>query len=374
LLETEHHLQSARIGGRYMRYVAEVDGHWVAILTFSGAAPHLKQREKWVGWNARQRARRLGFVINNSRFLLLVERERHPNLALKSLGLALRRVARDWQERWVSMSSKINFQSLEDEGLEFVTRLSNSTLEALLKDLPGETQLELTDAHRLIEIEHNGKRHVIAGGPWRKDRDRERRELRIAKAEAALTKLAAAKRTKPDAHSSRSKPTNSSPTASTKPAFSSGNANTTASKPRPPTTVGISFTPTSPSTGPMPRKSKATTKTFAKSKKPFANSRATSKPERVINHVRLCFLAYWISARLARQWRLCGETGEVTRILRQLQTIRLGAIHLKNEGLQILKQITKVPADLNAQLAKLKLLHLFAGPPAWAKNAEPTQP
>jgi hypothetical protein len=97
------------------------------------------------------------------------------------------------------MSSKINLQSLEDEGLEFVTRLSNSSLEALLKDLPGEIQLELTDAYRLIEIEHNGKRHVIAGGPWRKDRDRERRELRIAKAEAALTKLAAAKRTKPDA-------------------------------------------------------------------------------------------------------------------------------------------------------------------------------
>jgi predicted transposase YbfD/YdcC len=72
----------------------------VAILTFSGAAPHLKQREKWVGWSARQRARRLGFVINNSRFLLLVERESHPNLASKILGLALRRVAQDWQERW----------------------------------------------------------------------------------------------------------------------------------------------------------------------------------------------------------------------------------------------------------------------------------
>ena len=57
-----------------------------------------------------------------------------------------------------------------------------------------------------------------------------------------------------------------------------------------------------------------------------------------------------------RQWHLCGETGKVTRILRQLQTIRLGTIHLKTEGPQILKQITKVPADRNAQLAKLKLL------------------
>ena len=65
LLETQHYLQSARIGGRYLRYVAEVDGDWLAILTFSGAAPHLKQREKWVGWSPRQRARHLGFVINN---------------------------------------------------------------------------------------------------------------------------------------------------------------------------------------------------------------------------------------------------------------------------------------------------------------------
>ncbi len=95
-LETEHHLQSARIGGQHLRYVSEVDGDWVAILTFSGAAPHLKQREKWVGWSPKQRAPRLGFVVNNSQFLLLVERERHPNLASKILGFSLRRVAQDW--------------------------------------------------------------------------------------------------------------------------------------------------------------------------------------------------------------------------------------------------------------------------------------
>lgn len=32
LLETEHYLHSARIGGRSMRYVAEVDGQWVALI------------------------------------------------------------------------------------------------------------------------------------------------------------------------------------------------------------------------------------------------------------------------------------------------------------------------------------------------------
>jgi len=97
------------------------------------------------------------------------------------------------------------------------------------------------------------------------------------------------------------------------------------------------------------------------------------KSERIINYGRICSLAYWISDRVARQWRLCGETGEVTRILYQLQTILLGVIHIKNQGLQFLKRITKVPGELNAQLAKLKLLSLFAAPQDWAETATPTE-
>ena len=34
LLEQEHYLGSARVGGQSLRYVAEVDGQWVALLTF----------------------------------------------------------------------------------------------------------------------------------------------------------------------------------------------------------------------------------------------------------------------------------------------------------------------------------------------------
>jgi len=96
------------------------------------------------------------------------------------------------------------------------------------------------------------------------------------------------------------------------------------------------------------------------------------KPERVINHVRICFLAYWISARLSRQWRACGQTGEVTRILRQLQSIRLGQISLKGSDTPVLLRMTQVPPDLNILLSKLNLLHLFAAPPKWA--AFPTLP
>ena len=100
LLEQEHYLGSARVGGQNLRYVAEVDGQWVALLTFSGAAPHTKAREQKIRWTPRQRARRLPFVVNNSRFLVLPERERYPNLASRVLALALKRLNTDWQEHW----------------------------------------------------------------------------------------------------------------------------------------------------------------------------------------------------------------------------------------------------------------------------------
>jgi Druantia protein DruA/DDE_Tnp_1-associated/Transposase DDE domain len=99
-LQQDHYLESSRLAGQSLRYVAEVDGQWVALLTFSAPALHLKGRERWIGWSPRQRARRLGLVVNNSRFLVLLERQRHPNLASRALGLVLRRLSADWQERW----------------------------------------------------------------------------------------------------------------------------------------------------------------------------------------------------------------------------------------------------------------------------------
>ena len=100
LLEEKHYLQSARLGGQSLRYVAEVDGQWVALIAFSGAAPHTKAREEKIRWTPRQRARRLCFVVNNSRFLVLPERQRYPNLASRVLALCLKRLSADWQEHW----------------------------------------------------------------------------------------------------------------------------------------------------------------------------------------------------------------------------------------------------------------------------------
>ena len=99
-LQEDHYLESSRLAGQSLRYVAEVDGQWVALLTFSAPALHLKARERWIGWRPRQRARRLGLVVNNSRFLVLLERQRYPNLASRVLGQVLRRLSADWQEQW----------------------------------------------------------------------------------------------------------------------------------------------------------------------------------------------------------------------------------------------------------------------------------
>ena len=80
--------------------MAELDGHWVARIAFSAGSLHLKAREAWIGWSRRQRARRLSRVVHNSRFLVLPERQRHPHLASRVLGLCLRRLSIDWEQRW----------------------------------------------------------------------------------------------------------------------------------------------------------------------------------------------------------------------------------------------------------------------------------
>ena len=100
LLRAQHYLHDSTLAGQNLRYVAELDGQWVALVTFSAAALHLKAREKWIGWTPRQRARRLGLAVNNSRFLVLTERQQYPNLASRVLGMCLRQLSQDWQARW----------------------------------------------------------------------------------------------------------------------------------------------------------------------------------------------------------------------------------------------------------------------------------
>ena len=89
------------------------------------------------------------------------------------------------------------------------------------------------------------------------------------------------------------------------------------------------------------------------------------RPDRVRNHVRLCFIAYWLCARLAHEWRAKGETAELQRVLRRLQAIRVGT--LKIAGQDSKRLLTQIPPELNALLVRLDLLPLFTQPPPWAE-------
>jgi hypothetical protein len=98
IIEREHYLHNPRLVGEQLRYVAEVGGEWLALLSWSAAAYHIAGRDQWIGWSDRQRRNRLHFVGSNSRFLLRIGREEVPNLASRILRLSLERLDADWRE------------------------------------------------------------------------------------------------------------------------------------------------------------------------------------------------------------------------------------------------------------------------------------
>jgi len=67
LLECEHYLRNAKAIGRVLRYVAEYRGQWVAVLTFSSAALHLKPRDQFLHWPARQVQERRHLLAQNAK-------------------------------------------------------------------------------------------------------------------------------------------------------------------------------------------------------------------------------------------------------------------------------------------------------------------
>jgi hypothetical protein len=97
LIRQRHYLGNAHLVGRQLRYVAELDGEWVGLLGWNVAAYHLKGREQWVGWSIEQLLKRRKFVVQNSRYLLLTDRGRYPNLASRILSLCCHRLSQDWE-------------------------------------------------------------------------------------------------------------------------------------------------------------------------------------------------------------------------------------------------------------------------------------
>ena len=100
LLDRYHPQGAGPLCGAQIRYaIRSRGGEWLGGLAFSAAAWRVAARDRWIGWSEEARREHLPRVIANSRFLLLPGL-RVPHLASHVLGQALRRVGKDWQERY----------------------------------------------------------------------------------------------------------------------------------------------------------------------------------------------------------------------------------------------------------------------------------
>lgn len=279
------------------------------------------------------------------------------------------------------MSSKVNLAALEELGLQYVTRLSSEVLRQLVAQAPEAATPELWDRTDLMEVVHAGKRYVIAGGTWRQQRDRERRQSRLAKAEGELTRLAAVRRKKPNAQKLASQVGRALQRLKAHKYFAyavdpqgqiqwSRRAEVVDQEGR---LDGLYVLGTNASAERIPSAGVlGHYKNLLEVEDAFCHLKSYMdvrpvfhwRPDRVRNHVRICFLAYWLTAKLGVQWRAKDQTIEVHNLLRQLQAIRLGYLAVEGKPLKTL--VTDVPSELNEVLDKLGLLPLFASAPSWA--------
>lgn len=99
LMDTHHYLGFRQLVGTYLCYVAMLKEEWVALLSWSWAALKSGHRDRWIGWDEALKKKRLRYVVNNSRFLILPGVS-IKNLASKILSLNLRRLSSDWENAY----------------------------------------------------------------------------------------------------------------------------------------------------------------------------------------------------------------------------------------------------------------------------------
>jgi transposase len=282
------------------------------------------------------------------------------------------------------MSSKVNLAALEALGLKYVTRLGASGLAELLAGLPTDPSPELWDRTQVIEVVREGQRYVIAGGPWRQQRDQQRRQARLAKAEAELQRLATVKRKKVDPQKLASQVGRTLQRLKAHKYFQyavdpqgqlqwsrCGEIIQAEALRDGLYLLGTNATPEQiPGPGVLRHyKNLLEVEDAFCHLKDYLRVRPVfhRRPDRVRNHVRICFLAYWLTAKLERQWCQQDQTIEVHNLLRQLQSIRLGRLAVAGQPVKTL--VTQVPKDLNPVLNRLGLLPLFSQPPSWAPGS-----
>jgi hypothetical protein len=98
LIERHHYLGYRNPAGEAVLQVAFWNRAVVALLQWSSAVLHNPPRDRWIGWDAVTKERRLNLVANNARFLILPDAQASaPNLASRILSQSLRRLSGDFE-------------------------------------------------------------------------------------------------------------------------------------------------------------------------------------------------------------------------------------------------------------------------------------
>jgi hypothetical protein len=99
LIVGEHPQGKRTLVGPQVKYLVASEHGWLGAVGFSASALRLEARDRWIGWTPEQRRRHQDRVVNLSR-LLIRPCVSCRNLASHVLGICLRRVAKDFEERY----------------------------------------------------------------------------------------------------------------------------------------------------------------------------------------------------------------------------------------------------------------------------------
>lgn len=91
-----HYLGYKPLPGAQLRYFVLSENNIIALLGFGASAWQCAPRDKYIGWSHDQRKKKLQYIVNNARFLILPW-VKCKNLASKILSLTSHRLSRDWQ-------------------------------------------------------------------------------------------------------------------------------------------------------------------------------------------------------------------------------------------------------------------------------------
>ena len=131
-IDRYHYLGYKPLPGAQLRYFAYAGESRLGLFGFGASAWKTGPRDSFIGWSREQRHRNLGYVVNNSRYLILPW-VRVRCLASKLLAMVARRLAKDWEARY-------GYRPVLLESFVDATRFAGTCYRAANWRFVGETQ------------------------------------------------------------------------------------------------------------------------------------------------------------------------------------------------------------------------------------------